>query len=120
MNKLIEELDKYVNQQENLIKRLQDENKKLKSDSYKDSELAELKEKYEKLLNDSYRGFAISEDESNSINKWKEEHVNKKHKGKSFGAIGGNFIYEFTPTGIGDIGEIVCSCCGERFCFREL
>ena len=62
----------------------------------------------------------LSKEELAKINEWKEKHVEEKHDGSYYaGAIGGMFTYQFIPTSIGDIGEIICSC-GEKFCFREL
>lgn len=64
--------------------------------------------------------FEITEKELKEINKWINKHVEEKHNGNHYaGAIGGRFSYKFTPTSIGDIGEIICSC-GESFLFREL
>lgn len=64
--------------------------------------------------------FEITEDEQKNIIKWQNKHIKKKHKGNTyFGAIGGNWSYEFIPTSIGDIGTVKCDC-GEKFTFREL
>ena len=43
----------------------------------------------------------------------------EKHPG-GLGAIGGRFIYEFIPTGIGTSGMIKDSSTGDTFNFQEL
>lgn len=99
---------------------LSDENKKLKDEHYKDAEIQRLLAENEKYRAELRRGFYISEEEQEDINKWEKEHIKAKHKGKSYsGTIGGRFKYIFTPTSIGEIGEIECSC-GEKYTFRVL
>ena len=88
----------------------------------KDEEIQKLQKEINQLKNKQWEGFNfnISKEELTKINKWKEKHVEEKHDGSYYaGAIGGMFTYQFTPTSIGDIGEVICSC-GEKFCFREL
>jgi hypothetical protein len=61
-----------------------------------------------------------TEKETKAISEWINKHIEEKHGGNSYaGAIGGRFSYNFTPTSIGEIGVIKCSC-GDSFCFREL
>lgn len=97
---------------------LRKENERLKSEQYKDEELARLKEENEKLKADYYRGFPISEEEKKKIDEWKnslpEVPITK------LGAIGGRYIYEFTPTSIGVSGTIRDSITGRSFEFQEL
>lgn len=52
---------------------------------------------------------------------WIKKHNLKKHGSETVycGAIGGGMTYIFTPTSIGTVGKIRCSC-GEEFCFRNL
>lgn len=108
---------RHVQGQNNVLKA---ENEKLKSEHYKDAEIQRLLvevENWKKRINGS---FEISEDECLAINEWKEKHILEKHNGNKYaGAIGGRFKYIFTPTSIGEIGEIECSC-GEKFCFKDL
>lgn len=91
----------------------------------KDEDIKQMREQLEQMRKDCYRGFPISEKEKNEIEKWKESHIRKKHWSKSrncpngSGAIGGRFTYEFTPTSIGTIGTVKCTC-GESFTFQEL
>ena len=111
---------------QNKIKILTEQNKKLRDEKYKDEELQKLTKKLEECRKEVRRGFSISEDEEKSINEWKKKHESEKHGIKTdrdiinaHGAIGGAYTYHFLPTSIGDIGEVSCSC-GEKFCFREL
>lgn len=100
------------------IEHLEEENKRLKSDAYKDEELAKMKSEYDRMKEDYFRGFPISEEEHKKINEWIDEQM-KKHPGIG-GAIGGRFTYEFLPTGIGTAGTIIDSFTGDRFNFQEL
>ena len=64
--------------------------------------------------------FIIEPEEITAINDWIEKHTQEKHNGYHHGGtIGGSFTYKFTPSSIGEVGEIICNC-GEEFCFREL
>lgn len=113
------------------IKELELENEALKSEYYKDYLIAkqedELKQKRQ-LLRTS---FIVSEEDWEKIHKWQQEHLNKYHNGNyKRGAIGGNWIYEFIGTSIGDIGTCICSTCRQsskkvdneemEFTFQEL
>ena len=64
--------------------------------------------------------FSIHPEEANRILAWEEKHIKEKHNGNGHvDAIGGHFSYEFTPTSLGDIGVVKCSC-GAEFCFRDI
>ena len=124
-NKSLENIKNVIESKETRIKYLEEENKKLKDEAYKDLEIQRLKEENDRLRKEMYNGFPIDEEESKEIKNWEMAHLKEKHWNKrlncpkSFGAIGGNFTYLFTVTSIGSVGEIQCSC-GEKFCFREL
>ena len=100
------------------VARLRVENQELKSENYKDEELARLKESLnskDELIGKLYgRTFVIDDDEQKKIDEFKA-----KHNHGSAGAIGGQYSYTFTPTSIGTIGTITCSC-GESFDFSNL
>lgn len=88
----------------------------------KDEEIQKLKDEITSLKHEYYEttSFKINEEEQNNINEWIKNHIKEKHNNNSSsGAIGGKFIYQFTPTSIGDIGEIVCFC-GEKYCFKNI
>ena len=78
------------------------------------------------MREDLRRGFQITEIENEIIKKWKNEHEEKVHgitksskKIRYGGTIGGIYTYKFTPTSIGVLGTVWCSC-GEQFDFSEL
>ncbi len=111
---------------QNKIKILTEQNKKLRDEKYKDEELQKLTKELEECRKEVRRGFSISEDEEKSINEWKKKHELEKHGIKTdrdridaHGAIGGAYMYHFLPTSIGIIGEVACSC-GDKFCFSNL
>jgi hypothetical protein len=97
---------------------LRKEIEKVKSDTYKDEELAKMKSEYDRMKEAYFRGFPISEEEHKKINEWIDEQM-KKHPGIG-GAIGGRFTYEFLPTGIGTAGTIIDGFTGDKFTFQEL
>jgi hypothetical protein len=108
------------------IKYLQEENKKLKDEAYKDNELQDMKNKLDKMQEDYYRGFPITEKEESAIKAWTKKHDEEVHKIMTQedrimagGCIGGRYSYHFVPTSIGTIGTVKCSC-GAEFTFCEL
>ena len=114
VNKLKDYIAKLKEQRDKAWKELREYNK--------DVEIQKLQEEIKELKNRKFEGFNfnITKEELAKINEWKEKHVEEKHDGSYYaGAIGGMFTYQFIPTSIGDIGEVICSC-GEKFCFREL
>lgn len=103
--------DKFLRQEET-IKRLMEENKRLKSDAYKDEELSKMRSELDKIRKEYYNGFPISDEEKKKIDEWK-----KSRMFKQFSKIGG-FTYKFSPTPIGTSGIITDG--KEEFTFREL
>lgn len=104
------------------IKRLQEENDRLKEPLYHDCEIKRLQNTIDSLRDKQKNGFYFSFEESVEIERWKHEHEQKAHGGiKPFraGAIGGSFEYIFNPTGIGVIGKVRCIC-GDEHVFRDL
>ena len=111
---------------EERIKCLLEENKKLKSETYKNNELRQMKKQLEKMESDYYRGFPITEKEANAISEWKKKHEEEVHglttddkKLKAAGTIGGRYSYIFHPTSIGVSGIVRCRC-GAEFEFQEI
>lgn len=72
---IIDKVDTY----EKRIKYLGEENKKLKDDHYKDSEMQRMKTELKKAKDDLYRGFPISEKEQEKIREWQLKHDAEKH-----------------------------------------
>ena len=118
---IIDKADTY----EKRIKYLEEENKKLKDEHYKDSEMQRMEAELKKAKEDLHRGFPISKEEQERIREWQLEHDAVKHGLKTMeqrlragGCIGGRLTYHFIPTSIGNIGEVECSC-GEKFTFQN-
>ena len=108
------------------ISLLRAEVEKLRSEHFRDEKLQEMGQKLVKMEADCRRGFPITEEEQNKIDKWIENHDIEKHgltteamKMKAGGAIGGRYSYKFTPTSIGVIGTVRCSC-GDEYKFSEI
>lgn len=119
---IIDKADSY----EKRIKYLEEENKKLKDEHYKDSEMQRMEVELKEAKDDLYRGFPISKEEQEKIREWELKHDAEKHGLKTMeqrlragGCIGGRYSYHFIPTSIGTIGEVECSC-GEKFTFQDL
>jgi len=53
--------------------------------------------------------FKLSEKEILKYKTWLEEH-NKTCSAKDVGAIGGRMTFQFTPTSLGIISQVVCAC----------
>lgn len=125
ISEILDEVVANIKTRDSRIKYLEEENKTLKDETYKDSELTEMKEQYELMKNDLMRGFPISEEEKKHIEEWKKKHDKEAHgittldqRLRAGGCIGGRYTYNFVPTSIGVIGTIKCSC-GEEFEFQN-
>lgn len=113
ISRQLKEIEEEYNNLKERNMNLQKENDRLKSEHYKDLELTALKDKCDKFEKDLLRGFPISEEEQEKINKWydfhKMENPEREH---------GYLEYRFTPTEVGTFGDVVCSC-GVQFTFQE-
>lgn len=112
---------------EDTIKRLKEENRKLKDEVWKDEELQNMKEQLDKMKSDYNRGFNITEEEDTAIKEWKKKHEEEVHglttsmaRVQAQGASGGRYSYIFYPTAIGCVGVVKCNACGEEFEFCEI
>ena len=108
------------------IRYLEEENKKLKEKNYKDEELSTMKMKLDRMQKDYYRGFPISEEEQDRIEEWMNKHDKEVHNAHTLneklrldGCCGGRYSYHFVPTSIGTIGTVKCSC-GAEFTFQDM
>lgn len=124
---ILEELERQYNAELSVNTYLRTENKKLKVDAYKDTELAKMKEKYEAMHQDLVRGFPITKEEMKNIEDWQLNHEVERHGLDTFekrlaaqGCCGGTYDYRFCTTSIGTIGCCICNRCGEQFCFQDL
>lgn len=126
ISEILDEVVDNIKIRDSRVKYLEEENKKLKDKTYKDSELAEMKEKYESMRKDLMRGFPISEKEEKRIEEWRLKHESEVHgrdtlekRVAGHGATGGGYTYAFYPCGIGIFGTIKCCNCGAKFDFQE-
>ena len=108
------------------IKYLEEENKKLKDEAFKDEELKRMQEKLKRTSDALMNSFQISKKEWDKIHEWKKQHEADVHglhtlkeRISAHGAAGGGYSYEFYPTGIVTFGSVVCDRCGAKFQFQE-
>ena len=108
------------------IKYLEEENKKLKDDAFKDEELKMMQEKLKQTSDALMNSFQISKKEWDKIHEWKKQHEADVHglhtlkeRISAHGAAGGGYSYEFHPTSIVTFGSVVCDRCGAKFQFQE-
>ena len=110
---IVNDLLKRLRQLELSVESLKKENAELKSEHYKDEQLSNMKDKLNRMEKDYYRGFPISKEEEEQINKFQDKYR------QYYGAIGGAFTYKFTPTSIGVIGEVIAPN-NESLVFKDL
>ena len=122
----LKRLAEYVDSSKSRIEYLMKENERLRSEAYKDEELARMKKERDEAVKELSGGFGITEAEHDAINAWMTEHDRTVHHADTIekrirlgGVSGGRFTYTFVPTGLGTVGEVRCSC-GKKFCFRDL
>ena len=98
------------------IRELREEIKRVKDDTYKDSELQKMQSRYNEMSEDYYRGFPVSAKESERVNEWIRKHDASEHSNPKgyHGCSGGGFIYEFYPTAIGTAGTCICGTCRRK------
>ena len=107
--------DKFMRQEER-NQYLSEENKKLKEGIWEKEETARLKAEYEKMKHEYYHlGFPITEEEKEKIDEWSKTHECTTRGTRAQGYR----TFLFSPTELGIVGKVKCSC-GKTFIFREL
>lgn len=98
------------------IRNLRAELSALKEEKWKDEELQKMQSQLKAARSDMNRGFPITKDELEQINKWKKLHDTEIHNNPDgyHGTVGGGYTYEFYPTGIGTFASCYCNTCREK------
>lgn len=86
---------------------------KFKDEHFEETELGKLKEERDKFRKLYYQSFYLTDEEKERIEQWRKEHekTDKEHCHYQ--------TYCFTPTELGIIGVVKCSC-GKDYTFKEL
>ena len=117
LQKIFDDLNLYITSLENQL-----EFYKKMSDHYnKDKEISKLLKENKELKNKLMKqnNFVITDREEKDITEWIESHLNEFHNSRDNISIYSGFSYEFTPTAIGTVGIVKCSC-GDEYCFRDI
>lgn len=93
--------------------RVEKENEHHRNETYKIGYVSKLREENKRLKEDYYRGFPISKEEKEAIDKWADEH----YKTCPYKRAG--YSYHFYPSPLGVSGVVQCSC-GAKFEFQEI
>lgn len=119
-NKHIKEIVSLVEAQDVVITSLREEIEFLKNKYDENEEIKELKKRLREESSKNLNGFPITDEEMKAIEEWQKKHEAEAHNGSSYaGAIGGRYSFIFTPTSIGTVGTIRCSC-GADFNFQKI
>lgn len=100
---IIKNVEDGLKKRDEEITRLREENKRLRDEAYKDSELQMMKRKMQAMQEELNRGFPITEDENTKIREWIEKHLTKRHKL----IVNGRFKYEFQDFAEVSVGSVV-------------
>ena len=88
----------------------------LKEEKWRDEELQKMQSELKTARSDMSRGFPITEEQLEQINKWKKLHDTAIHNNPDgyHGTAGGGYTYEFYPTGIGTFASCYCNTCRDQ------
>ena len=98
------------------INKLKQQNKELTVDRWNLVSQIKTLESENKAFNQ--RGFILTKEQQEKVDKWWEKHKQEKHPDGYFGANGGALTYCFTPTSVGVIKDVSCTC-GEKICLTN-
>ena len=117
---IIDELKMSIEYKDTYINHLEKELEEAKSETFKDETIKKLQEENKRLKDELYLGFPVTKEEyervQDWIGKWKAKH---HYTLKDAGSIGGGFTYKFIPTSIGTSGVVVAPN-GDEFEFQEI
>lgn len=126
ISEILDEVVDNIKIRDSRVKYLEEENKKLKDEAFKDEELKMMQEKLKRTSDALMNSFQISKKEWDKIHEWKKQHEADVHglhtlkeRISAHGAAGGGYSYEFHPTSIVTFGSVVCDRCGAKFQFQE-
>ena len=113
--------EQFKEQLQSLRNQCDDLQAKLNDQYANDKEIVRLQKIIDEQDSELRYGFGITKEENKIITEWIKKHNLTKHGSETvyYGAIGGGMTYIFTPTSIGTVCKVKCSC-GEEFCFRDL
>lgn len=112
-DELIESLKQKYKRLEIINENLKEENEQHRNKTYEKDYVSKLREENKRLKEDYYRGFPISKEEKEAIDKWADEHYKTCPYRRS------GYNYHFYPTPLGVSGVVECSC-GAEFEFQEI
>lgn len=111
---ILDKIKKYDESVNSIAKELKD----IKNNLYKDKEIEKLKKELEgaEAIKNDRVSFNVSKDEFAKAEKWQIKHNRKYHGADKTGyvytgACGGQFSWEFYPTGLGTIASCTCDIC---------
>ena len=112
----IEDLRKLLLNMVDINDRLQLQFNKLHDEKWADKTLQKMNEELLKIKSDMHRGFPITKEENESINKWIFKHDEEIHGNihHAHGVSGGGYEYTFYPTALGTIAHCVCTHCKQQ------
>lgn len=87
--------------------------KKLKDKHFEGTELGKLKEERDNFRKLYYQSFYLTDEEKENVEQWRKEHEKNDKEHCHYQT------YCFTPTELGIVGIVKCSC-GKDYTFREL
>lgn len=106
--------------QNNKIELMREEIENLKAGVWEKEYVNKLREENERLREEireqEMYGFNVTKEENDRIAEFMRLYAKDE---KYAGAIGGSFVYQFRPTSIGVIGEVIGPD-GQKFYFRDL
>ncbi len=94
------------------IRNLEEENKKLYDEHFKDKALSEMQSYINEMTDDLNRGFPISKEDYQALSKWQSDHIRDAHNNNWYA---GTWEYTFIPTSVGTFGKCICGKCGEKY-----